>query len=269
MNTMLQRNPQARPILKVSKVLVGIGFMLSGKNAWATGEPTVLNPTSSASVAVPPSDPKLASFESKGFLPSGIDVPEGLGLSLAQRWQADKTTSPRNLTSLQKPVAPFAYTRISSDFGVRRDPLVGTWRQHRGIDLPGAIGTPIYATNDGWVTQSGYSSGYGLLVRIDHGQSLESLYGHLSGVAVNINSPIFRGTLIGYLGSTGRSTGAHLHFEVRQFGRALDPLTYLATETYNYQIPAPVFASQPAHVSEYAKRRLTQQPAQAGLPGSF
>ena len=212
---------------------------------------------------------KKASFESKGFLPLGIDVSDGLGLSLAQRWQADKSRPPRHLRSLQKPIPPFAYTRISSDFGVRRDPLVGTWRTHQGIDLPGVQGAPIYATNDGRVTHSGYASGYGLLVRIDHGESLETLYAHLSGVAVNASSQIFRGALIGYLGSTGRSTGAHLHFEVRQFGRAVDPLIYLATEADNDQISPPSFAPQPVHISDHAKQRLTKIKAREGLPGSL
>jgi Peptidase family M23 len=249
---------QAHACWKTSRIMVGMIFLVIGNNASATEGPLVLSAKGTVSVAVPASEPEQTAFGSNGVLPSGLDVPSGLSLDRAQRWQSDTSVPSHRSRNLQNPISPFNYTRISSDFGRRKDPLVGAWRNHQGIDLPGVKGTPIYASNDGWVTYSGYASGYGLLVRIEHGQRVESLYGHLSRVAVSANRSVFRGALIGYLGSTGRSTGA-------------DPLIYLATATGRTQgIPQPLAQqSVPVHVSDYAKQHAKRIEMSAGLPGSL
>lgn len=111
--------------------------------------------------------------------------------------------------------------RISSRFGQR-------WgRLHAGIDIANSKGTPIYAAASGTVTFAGYSGSYGKLVKISHGNGLETRYGHMSSIAVSSGSKVKQGQLIGYMGSTGRSTGSHLHFEVRVNGKAVNPLKYL------------------------------------------
>ena len=128
-----------------------------------------------------------------------------------------------------KPVAKMALT---SEFGVRSDPFRGTAAMHAGVDIPGAVGTPIYATADGVVGRSAWAGGYGNLVELEHGQGLQTRYGHLSRILVAPGTRVTRGQVIGLMGSTGRSTGSHLHYEVRMDGRAVDPMPYLDTERY-------------------------------------
>ena len=99
---------------------------------------------------------------------------------------------------------------------------------HAGIDLAGAYGTPIYATADGIVGRSEWNSGgYGNLVEINHGQGIQTRYGHLSRLSVRAGQRVRRGELIGLMGSTGRSTGSHLHYEVRIDGRAVNPVPFM------------------------------------------
>nr|WP_184087074.1 M23 family metallopeptidase [Sphingomonas xinjiangensis] len=121
---------------------------------------------------------------------------------------------------------------FTSHFGVRSDPFRGTATMHAGVDIPGAIGTPIYATADGVVSHAGRQGGYGNLIQINHGRGLETRYGHLSKILVADNTKVHRGQLIGLMGSTGRSTGSHLHYEVRMDGRALNPVPFLQSGEY-------------------------------------
>ena len=113
----------------------------------------------------------------------------------------------------EKPVRTAAFT---SGYGVRSDPFRGAAAMHAGIDLAGPLGTPIYATADGVVAEAGYNSGgYGNLIKINHGRGIETRYGHMSAILVSPGQRIARGQQIGRMGSTGRSTGSHLHYEVR------------------------------------------------------
>jgi len=117
---------------------------------------------------------------------------------------------------------------FTSGYGVRSDPFRGRAAMHAGIDLAGPMGTPIYATADGVVGRAEYNNGgYGNLVEIDHGQGIQTRYGHLSRFAAHAGQRVHRGDLIGYMGSTGRSTGSHLHYEVRIDGRAVNPVPFL------------------------------------------
>ena len=148
-------------------------------------------------------------------------------------------TSWKKLDSLQsgaiavpsdKPVKSASFT---SGYGVRSDPFSGGAARHMGIDLAGPTGTPIYATADGSVSDSGWNSGgYGNLIKIDHGRGIETRYGHLSKIVVSQGSRVKRGQLIGYMGSTGRSTGSHLHYEVRIEGRAVNPVPFMKSTDY-------------------------------------
>jgi murein DD-endopeptidase MepM/ murein hydrolase activator NlpD len=128
-----------------------------------------------------------------------------------------------------KPVANLQFT---SFYGVRSDPFRGTAAMHAGVDIPGPVGTPIYATADGIVGRTGWVGGYGNLVELEHGQGLETRYGHLSKILVAQGQRVKRGDVIALMGSTGRSTGSHLHYEVRMDGRAVNPIPYLDTAQY-------------------------------------
>ena len=113
---------------------------------------------------------------------------------------------------------------FTSGYGVRSDPFRGRAAMHAGIDLAGPIGTPIYATADGIVGRSEWNSGgYGNLVEINHGQGIQTRYGHLSRCIARAGQRVRRGELIGLMGSTGRSTGSHLHYEVRIDGQRGQP----------------------------------------------
>lgn len=120
--------------------------------------------------------------------------------------------------------SPLANLRITSRFGSRRHPIDGVRRQHAGVDYGAAHGTPIMATGDATVTHAGSAGGYGLMVNLDHGAGLETRYAHMSRIAVSVGDRVTNGQVIGYVGSTGRSTGSHLHYETRVNGRAVDPL---------------------------------------------
>ncbi len=117
--------------------------------------------------------------------------------------------------------------RFTSGFGSRNDPISGGRRGHDGIDLAGPRGTPITATADGVVIQAGRLGGYGNVIKIRHGFGFETVYAHLNKIHVNVGDRIARGDHIGDMGNTGRSTGTHLHYEVRIGGKPVNPMTYI------------------------------------------
>jgi murein DD-endopeptidase MepM/ murein hydrolase activator NlpD len=118
---------------------------------------------------------------------------------------------------------PLLNYRITSGFGMRISPITGTPRIHEGLDLAAPEGTEVFAVREGVVTDLGEDPVYGKYVVIRHGENWASLYGHLSLISTSLRSIVRSGTLIGRVGSTGQSTGPHLHFELRQNGRAQDP----------------------------------------------
>jgi murein DD-endopeptidase MepM/ murein hydrolase activator NlpD len=122
---------------------------------------------------------------------------------------------------------PVKGTALTSGFGVRSDPFRGRAAMHAGIDLAGPIGTPIYATADAIVGRSEWAGGYGNLIELDHGRGIQTRYGHLTRSSVRAGQKVTRGQLIGYMGSTGRSTGSHLHYEVRIDGKAVNPVPFM------------------------------------------
>lgn len=129
-------------------------------------------------------------------------------------------------------VQPVQHLTFTSNFGVRSDPFRGTAAMHAGVDIPGPTGTPIYATADGVVNHAGRQGGYGNLVEVNHGKGITTRYGHLSKIIVGDNARVRRGQIIGLMGSTGRSTGPHLHYEVRIDGAAVNPVPFLTTADY-------------------------------------
>lgn len=120
-------------------------------------------------------------------------------------------------------IQPVAYARVSSGFGMRFHPLLGYNRFHKGIDFAAPYGSPIRAVADGIVALAGRAGGYGNQVRISHSKTLGSSYSHMSRIAVSAGSRVLQGQVIGYVGSTGLSTGPHLHFEVFRNGQVINP----------------------------------------------
>jgi len=123
--------------------------------------------------------------------------------------------------AMRKPVAG----GVSSGFGMRFHPILGHARFHKGVDLRAAMGTPIHAAADGRVSFAGWAGGYGRQVRISHSDGLATAYGHMSRIAAAPGELVHQGDVIGYVGSTGLSTGPHLHYEVFKNGRPVDPMT--------------------------------------------
>jgi len=202
---------------------------------------------------------RAAELRARGFNPARFHAYTGQGGPLEQadaggdsdpRFRALFTTW-RALDQLETgaasiPSAQPVVTRanLTSSYGVRSDPFRGSAAMHAGIDIAGPIGTPIYATADGIVGRSEYNNGgYGNLVELNHGQGIQTRYGHLSRRIVEPGQRVRRGQLIGLMGSTGRSTGSHLHYEVRIDGRAVNPVPFMqqpASTMASLQRPAAV-----------------------------
>ena len=126
-----------------------------------------------------------------------------------------------------QPVSDKDLTRIASGFGTRIDPVYKVPKFHAGLDFTAPIGTPIYATADGTITDAGFNEGgYGNRVIINHGFGYETLYGHMYRIKAKAGQKIKRGEIIGYVGSTGKSTGPHCHYEVHRNGTPVDPVYY-------------------------------------------
>jgi murein DD-endopeptidase MepM/ murein hydrolase activator NlpD len=115
----------------------------------------------------------------------------------------------------------------TSGFGMRVDPFLHVPAMHTGLDFRGETGEAIRATAAGTVTHTGWSGGYGKMVEIDHGNGLSTRYGHLSSIDVEVGHSVRSGQIVGRMGSTGRSTGPHLHYETRIDGEAVDPQRFL------------------------------------------
>lgn len=116
---------------------------------------------------------------------------------------------------------------LTSGFGMRMHPLLGVERAHMGVDLAARMGTPVYATADGVVGSAGVRGGYGLAISIEHAGGMETRFGHLSRLNVVAGQRVRKGELIGLVGSTGLSTGPHLHYETRLNGRPVNPMNYM------------------------------------------
>ena len=156
--------------------------------------------------------------------------------SLAQKLSTQPTTTIINMPTTGsyvgngmlalRPITSSA--RMSSGFGYRIHPVTGKSQFHKGMDFAAPIGTPIYAPGNGVVTFSGWGTGYGRYVEVDHGNGTVTRYAHTSANYVNVGDTVYANQQIAAVGNTGRSTGAHLHYEVRQNGQAINPQTYLA-----------------------------------------
>jgi murein DD-endopeptidase MepM/ murein hydrolase activator NlpD len=139
-----------------------------------------------------------------------------------------------SIPSIQ-PISNKNLTRIGSGFGYRIDPVYKDRRAHKGVDFTSPLGTPIYATGDGKVVDAGFSTGgHGNRVVINHGFGYQTLYGHMYRIKARVGDEVKRGEVIGYVGSTGKSTGPHVHYEVHHNGVEVDPIYFF----YNDLSPA-------------------------------
>ena len=125
-----------------------------------------------------------------------------------------------------QPVANKNLKYTASGYGLRIDPIYNTTKFHEGMDFSANIGTPVYATGNGVVTKAGWQSGYGKIIKIDHGYGYETWYAHLNDMDVRVGQKVVRGQVIGEVGNTGKSTGPHLHYEVHVKGRVVNPVNY-------------------------------------------
>lgn len=219
-----------RLALKSCAVCLGIAGVVQGGAGNAEGV------TRSASVHRGDATP----LKNGNLIQTGaIELPKGGGALFAVRIPSRPVPvqplgqpSESRPSSVEPPVTTALF--VSSPFGWRSDPIKGTRRRHSGIDLPGRAGAPIYATGDGIVTFAGWMNGYGNVVQIDHESGLRTRFGHLSRISVANGQSVGIGALIGRMGSTGRSTGTHLHYEVRASGLPVDPMAYLGHPVPSY-----------------------------------
>ena len=173
-------------------------------------------------------------------LPESESVPAATNAyydSTLNNFQILETTALENSLPDQRHWSPFpgiwrpdrwpVRGRITSSFGERIDPFDGEGAFHTGIDIAVRYGTPVHVTADGMVIFSGIENGYGRTVIVDHGHGLRTLYAHMSALAVSVGQHIDRGEVVGFVGDSGRSTGPHLHYEVRVNRSPVNPYSYL------------------------------------------
>lgn len=158
-------------------------------------------------------------FSSWKSLDASSRAPLAIGGATAQVRNPGKVSIPS--------LMPVDGVRLTSDFGMRVHPVLGGRRGHKGIDLAGPVGTPVRASADGVVSRADWFSSYGLYISVEHGGEIQTRYGHLSRLNVASGQTVKKGDVIGYVGSTGRSTGPHLHYEVRIAGTAVNPTPYM------------------------------------------
>ena len=187
------------------------------------------NNASSADIAAPLRAAEAARNGSTGIASSGDEEFQQLFASWKALEAGPATLASSRSARVSIPsLIPISTSRaMSSSFGLRVHPVLGGMRMHKGIDLPASTGTPIHATADGVVGKADWFGGYGLCVELEHGANMETRYGHMSRIAVAEGLSVRKGDVIGYVGSTGRSTGSHLHYEVRIAGSAVNPIPYM------------------------------------------
>lgn len=161
-------------------------------------------------------------------LPSAKDPQKKIQVTCFPNAMLDSTARSFFFTPLYR--FPLRHAVITSAFGVRKSPFTGKAAYHAGIDLAAPAGSPVYACTSGIVSKTSYSRIYGNYILIRHDDGRESLYGHLSKIKIRLYERVKSGTIIGYVGSTGLSTGPHLHFEVHEYGKAKDPSLFIDTK---------------------------------------
>ncbi len=219
MNTLFKR-----PVSKLAAALCAAAALIAASPAAAN---TSTNTTAAADVTEPVRDVQ------NGSLASGDERFRELFASWSALDTVPTTVPDAPAPAFERPtvsvpsIMPLRGARMSSGYGMRNHPVLRQRRRHNGVDMAAPTGTPVYATADGLVGRADWFSSYGLYISLDHGADLETRYAHLSRLAVAAGDRVKKGDLIGYVGSTGRSTGPHLHYEVRVDGVAVNPIPYM------------------------------------------
>ncbi len=201
------------------KIVSTLGILFSASAMTAPAMANSAAATTSDSFRVSPEDVKANQTA------LGVSDPEFRALS--DNWGKINGLSTKTDVAVPS-INPVEIMKFSSGYGYRSAPTRGASRNHKGIDIPGPVGTPIYATADGMIGRAQWVSGYGKFVEINHGNAVQTRYGHLSAMNVMPGQRIKKGDVLGYMGSTGRSTGSHLHYEVRVAGEAINPSAFLS-----------------------------------------
>jgi murein DD-endopeptidase MepM/ murein hydrolase activator NlpD len=189
--------------------------------ATVSASPALANASANADISAP-----LRAAQSEK--PTALGSRDEQFKALFSRWQSLETGSLPTTSAVSIPArAPLDSLRMTSNFGLRWHPVTGGRRQHEGVDLASPVGTPIHATADGTVAKADWFGGYGLFVQLEHGGALQTRYGHMSRLNVAAGQHVHKGDIIGYVGTTGRSTGPHLHYEVRVNGQPVNPIPYM------------------------------------------
>lgn len=216
---------QKRPISKIAAALCAAATLIAAS-------PALANSSANASAAADVTEPVREAPDQT--LANGDERFQELFASWSALDAVD-TQAPGATTTptFERPTVsvpsrmPLSGSRMTSSYGMRDHPVLRQRRRHNGVDLAAPTGTPVYATADGIIGRADWFSSYGLYISIDHGADLETRYAHLSRLAVAAGDRVQKGDLIGYVGSTGRSTGPHLHYEVRVDGVAVNPIPYM------------------------------------------
>jgi len=164
---------------------------------------------------------------------AGLHRPSGRGIDML-KWTSDGRSQwfeASGVGERRGVLSAPVQGRMSSGFGMRRHPILGYTRMHAGIDFAAAYGSPIYAATDGVVSYAGRHGGHGNYVRLEHGSGLATGYAHMSRIAARYGQRVRQGQVIGYVGSSGLSTGPHLHYELYRSGRTINPLSVKFTTT--------------------------------------
>lgn len=150
--------------------------------------------------------------------------------AIFQAWKRLDTGLTANIGIAIPSRRPIEQMSLSSSYGMRVHPITGKLARHNGVDIPAPYGTPIYATADGIVGRAQRLGGYGNYVEIEHGNAIQTRYGHMSSYIVAPGQQVKKGQVVGYVGSTGRSTGNHLHYEVRIEGAPVNPMPFVRSD---------------------------------------
>jgi murein DD-endopeptidase MepM/ murein hydrolase activator NlpD len=244
----LRRVEVSKKLLKNTLFSFGIFFGLSifglgifGAFNYKTSAHSVLSLASAApvqnqlSAAVPaqpnsfdysrPTDSDNFSLNSGG--PSSPEEAEAEDAEIEKQLQVIQTTSnPASVPAIWAHLG-----KINNEFGFRRNPFGGrSYEFHSGMDIDGERGDMVVAPANGIVTEAGWKGGYGQMIEVDHGNGLKTRYGHLSKIEVEVGETLSRGQMIAFVGSTGRSTGPHLHYELRLNDKPINPRRFLPPE---------------------------------------
>lgn len=218
MNTLLKRS-----ISKAAAAIFAAASLLAAAPAAANNAANTANTANSAADITKPIDDAKA---------EGLSSGDPRFRQLFASWTALDEAGPGSPITEQPVISvpsrmPLAGAQLTSGYGMRNHPVLRRRARHKGVDLAAPTGTPVYATADGVIERANWFSSYGLYISIDHGSDLETRYAHMSKLAVAAGDTVRKGDVIGYVGSTGRSTGPHLHYEVRVEGVAVNPIPYM------------------------------------------